>query len=311
MNEWWLMHWGASWLPPSERVVWGWPIATAYVFAGSGGTIMALAAWEAWCRRTPALSRIGLVAGALCVLVGAGILVLDLGVPWRFLNLIIAIPSRIMSSPMTWGVFVLGALPIVGLYSVMMKSSGRFVSGTIIVLGILTAVYPGFLLNATSIALWNSYLPLLFLFTSLSAGAAFMALASGLLIVEPTEGRASVHRMENIAAASTAAELIIVVLFLLAAANDGRALPSLQALLGASVGRYFWSGIGLTLLAGIGLLFTTVPSNRRGQSGPGSLAAAFAVAASGSFLLRVALFLAGFAAFTAVSPFGAYSIQLP
>jgi formate-dependent nitrite reductase membrane component NrfD len=311
MSEWWLMQWGVSWLPPEARTVWGWPIATAYVFAGTSGMIMFLGAYESWRRRAGPLWRVGMFAGVAGIAVAAAIFVVDLGVPWRFLNLIIAVPTRLVSSPMTWGVLVMSVLPLLGLYAVKRGSESRALAPWVMVFGLLLALYPGFLLAATSIALWNTYLPVLFLATSLSAGAAFMALAAGLVIKGLEERRSAVRRMETIAVVSTAAELVLLAMFLYAAGQDGRALPALRALVGSPVGIYFWAGAALTVVAGIGLLPTVLPANRERHAGPVSLAGAFAVAAGGSFLLRASLFLAGFAAFGAVSPFGAYTIQLP
>ena len=311
MNEWWLMQWGVSWLPPEARTVWGWPIATAYVFAGTSGMIMFLAAYESWRRRAAALCRVGMIAGVVGIGMAVAVLVTDLGVPWRFLNLVIALPNRLLSSPMTWGVLLLTVLPLLGLYAVMRGPEKRAVAASVMLLGLLIAVYPGFLLNATSIALWNTSLPLLFLATSLSAAAAFMALTAGLVIAGPEERRSTIRRMETTAVVSTAAELVFLAMFLYAAGQDGRALPALRALLGSPVGPYFWAGAALTVVAGAGLLFSVALRDREHQTGSGSLAGSFAVAAGGSFLLRASLFLAGFAAFSAMNPFGSYTIQLP
>ena len=311
MSEWWLMHWGPAFLPPSEHLVWGWPIAIAYVFAGTSGMIAFLAAMEIVGRRAGAFSRVGLLSSVVGVMVGVAILLLDLGVPWRFLNLVLAIPFRVLSSPMTLGVTVLGILPVAGVYCLKWAPADRRVAAAIAVLGVLTAVYPGFLLNATSIALWNMYLPLVFLSTSLSAGAAFMALVAGMTIDDRGERQGAIDRMERIAVSSTAAELVFLCLFIFAAAHDGRAVPSLRELVAGSAGIYFWGGLGLTVAAGLGLLFAVVLTKQREHSETGSLAKAFVLTATGSFFLRASLFLAGYAAFAEISPFGSYTIQLP
>ena len=315
MTEYWLMHWGPSLLPPAVRTVWGWKIVAAYFFAGTGSMAMFLAAYEDWRRRASALSRVGMISGVVSIGVALVLFVADLGVPFRVFNLIIGWTSRLTSSPMSWGALALTILPLLGLYSVLRGKTGgggnRVVAPWVMLFGVLAAVYPGFLLSATSIALWNSYLPLFFLATSLSAGSAFMALVAALVITEPEERQSSIQRMETTSVVSTVAEIVFLGMLLYAAAADGRALPALRALIGSPVGLYFWIGAALTVAAGVGLLLPMVGGNRQHAAGSGGLGGAFVAAAGGSFLLRFSLFLAGFAAYSAVSPFGSYTLQLP
>ena len=315
MTDYWLMHWGPSILPPAVRTVWGWKIAAAYFFAGTGSMAMFLAAYEDWRKRSGALARVGMISGVASIGVALALFVIDLGVPFRVFNLVIGWTSRLASSSMSWGALALTVLPLLGLYSLLRGKAGtgnnRAVALGVMLFGVLAAVYPGFLLGATSIALWNAYLPLFFLATSLSAGSAFMALVAALVITEPAERQSSIRRMEATSVVSTAAEIVFLGMLLYAAAGNGRALPALRALIGDPVGLYFWVGAALTIAAGVGLLLPMVGERRQHAAGSGGLAGAFAVAASGSFLLRFSLFLAGFAAYSAVSPFGSYTLQLP
>lgn len=315
MAEWWLMHWGPSWLPPEVRTVWGWKAASAIFFAGLAGMVTALAAYEGWCGRSRGLVRVGLASGLVGVLLALALFVADLGVPARFyLVVTLGWTGRLGSSWMPWGALFLTALALAGLAGLrgrdLASRGGRAIALAAMGLGVLSTVYSGFELGATSIALWNLYLPLVFLATSFSAGAAYLALVAAVVVRDPAERTSAARHLGALAIAGTVAEAGIIILFLYAAASDGRSLPAVRALFGFPLALYFWSGA--VLAAGTVALLLPVVARGSGTAVPsGLLVGAFAAAGGGSFLLRLVLMVAGYAAFSPVSPFGSHTIQWP
>ncbi len=253
MPEWWLMHWGPSWLPADVRVVWGWKAAIALFFAGSGAMTMFFAAQEDWRGQSQALVRAGLISGMVGLAVALGPFVWDLGKPLRFyLSMTSGWTSRLGSSWMPWGALFIVLLLALGLYDLALargRATRRVIAVPIMVLALLATVYSGFEFHATNIALWNGYLPLLFLTMSWAVGAAFLMILARYVAAEGQERALAVRRLGQTTLVGVLAEGVVLGLFLWTGAEDTRAAAAVRFLLSGSLSVFFWVSLALVAVA--------------------------------------------------------------
>lgn len=162
-------------MPVVKPPVWTWEIPLYFFIGGLSGmaTVVALAAW---CFRQPDLAR----AAAWTTAVGGGLispalLIMDLGRPKLFLNMLRVFKHR---SPMSMGVYILvgtGAFSVPAALAVELHHGGWFtggwetalgwVAGLLLagaaVFGTLLATYTGVLIGATVIPAWFTHRALL------------------------------------------------------------------------------------------------------------------------------------------------------
>ncbi len=171
---------------------WGWLIVFYVFFAGLGGGAFLFSFVLLFLDKYTAVARIGVLVGPLVVLIGSGMLLLDLGSATRAYRLFTT-PATLLSSWMIRGAWILTAFIVLGL-AFALPSFGLFswlpwnqASGFGLGLGIaaallalVVAVYPGLLLGVIkSIPLWNtSALPPLFFLSGMDTGLATLVLMS-------------------------------------------------------------------------------------------------------------------------------------
>lgn len=235
-----------------------WPVWIAlYLFlAGvSGGAFAASIAASFLGPKYRNTARWGAFLAPWPVLVGTGLLVLDLGSPLRFWMLLVKINPR---SVMSMGTFVISLFSAVAfayfLHQLYVEKKLKFtllpepLLNLVRYIGIPLAValgtYTGFLLNASrAITLWNNgVLPLIFLASALSTGVAAVMVAVAL------SGRWDTVRHEVVNLALADAVLIGLELFALAAyvwsLHIGNlAQQSALAYLNGHYGALFWGGV--------------------------------------------------------------------
>lgn len=253
-------------------------------------------------RRKPdrRLGRISLVTDAgmfvapLIVTISSLFLVIDLGVPERFLMAFLS-PTSLL----TWGAWGLVMFVLFSVFALLLSPFASSVVGRIaesacqivaFVCALFTLLYSAFFLSAyPSVPLLHSPLvPALFTLSSLSAGLALLfliAFARGRITGMLGEMRPLVH----IEAVVVASEMIATIAFVVyAALREPTALASLYSLLFGDVSAVFWVG---AVLVGMVLPFALDIINARRVNmwfvGAGSLCAIV-----GTFCLRYAL-LAG------------------
>jgi len=256
-------------LPPE----WEWPITLALFVAGiaSGAyAAMGLIHFGGDKNDQPVAYRLGFIPLPLMLIVPL-LLIVDLGQPGRFLNLLITSPAAkerggpLMfnsNSPMNWGSW---AMVVFGLFAAIafadaLHHSGRMrfdwlqpIAHNIVVLAVgellalVVSGYSGVLVNVTNQGVWSD---------TWLVGALFICFSelSGLavaLIVSDRTGAARTSAALRTAlfyAATVSAVVLVLFLASLAAAQDG----SLAALIGSLhefVGPVFWIGaVGLGLL---------------------------------------------------------------
>jgi len=256
-------------LPPE----WEWPITIALFIAGiaSGAyAAMGLIHFAGDKNDQPVAYRLGFIPLPL-MLVTPLLLIVDLGSPDRFLNLLIKNPAAAerggplmfnSNSPMNWGSW---AMVIFGLFAAVafadaLHHSGRMrfgwlegISHNIVVLAIgeilalVVSGYSGVLLNVTNQGVWSDtwLMGALFICFSELSGMAVALIVSDRM--GATRTSAAIRKALFYSAAISA---VVLVLFLgsMAAQQDG----SLAALVGTFrefVGPVFWIGaVGLALL---------------------------------------------------------------
>ena len=131
---------------------WGWMLAVDFFFAGMGGGMLVITGIAEIVYGAGVTSLIGNFAGPICIGIGAGFLILELGRPlqaWRvFMNpkAILTIGAWIMSLAIVAGVlyasFGIGAFPWSD------WTAGRKMMAIVsVVSGLVVATYPGILLG--------------------------------------------------------------------------------------------------------------------------------------------------------------------
>jgi hypothetical protein len=228
--------------------VWTWEVPLYFWFGGiaAGSSFVALAADLAGDEHTAVISRRGALA---TVLPAPPLLIMDLGRPERFLNMLRIFKPR---SPMNTGAWCLvafstSAAGAVGADLVGRRDASRALGGATAVLGGYLGSYTGVLLAATAVPLWarsRLFLGPIFVATATATGAAACRLAcvaTGLPAGHPT--RLALGVIES---GAMGVELA------LSTANEHRLGIASRPLSEGRGGRWFRAAKGL-VLAGFGL----------------------------------------------------------
>ncbi|GAB5602395.1 polysulfide reductase NrfD [Thermus sp. FJN-A] len=165
-----------TWPNPMGEESWGIWIALYFFLAGTGGGAYLVS--TLYCRE----HRVRKTAfwAFITVVLGSGLLILDLGQPLRFLNLFLGgwHPASVMWLG-SWFLLLAGA----GLLAVWLRPTPRWFQQVVAFLVALVVGYTAVLLMATAKPFWNAspLLPWLFLASAATAGSALLQL------LEPAE----------------------------------------------------------------------------------------------------------------------------
>lgn len=279
-----------------------WPVLIdVYFFLGGlagGAFVIATIAHLLDARRFRDVSRVGYYLALLALIPCPIILIVDLGVPLRFMNMVRAFNPL---SPMSMGAWALLGFSVCAFLAALMtllEDAGRArnLGGAKIVVGVVggffaffLAAYPGVLLSATARPLWagGHALGALFLAVGASTGAAAVALVL-MLIGRTAAGLAPLRTMLVLA---LLIQLLAVVVFVISAQSSG-SLASTRALATLTSGSHsltFWLGaivVGSVLPLVIGLV------NVKRRS-PGLTALASILVLIGGFLVKFVIVAAG------------------
>ncbi len=286
-----------------EHIIWGVPVALDLFLAGlgAGALFLAVAADLFGGRRYEKITRTGAVIAPWPVLLGVVLLVIDLGRPLRFWELLFRRgPGFLMvnlSSVMSIGVWLLSVFVILSLVYVALVFFGwaftwgkkvRQGVGIIgLVISLLVAVYTGVLLAATANPLWNTVLlPAVFSVSALATGIAAVILVLSFTHIYGARTRVgpSISELEKINSRVISLELLIVALFVLV----GITSPSMRMILGSAYGLLWWVGI-----IGLGLVVPLVFGVRGKVRKPQTSVVVAALVLLGSFFLRYVILLGG------------------
>lgn len=280
-------------------------LAGAYLFFGGAGagTLFFAALLGLWGLRSARETRVYTRALAVGLgLLAAGILCLifDLGRPSQALLLFVN-PTW---SFLTVGTYLLSALAVLGLalllIGAMAPAKARDGDATqvaralMVLLALGVMAYTGLLLrDLRPIHLWTSaWLPVLFVLSSLAAGAACVMLCSSLADETLAVRRVAARRYMKLDVVLVAAEALVCAFYLLAVRTTALGAASVSALVSGEFALLFWCGfvlcgIAVPLGADVALLV------RRQDVNAGVCIAAGAGSIIGCLCLRMGLVLAG------------------
>lgn len=277
----------------SEYLVWHWPIAFYLFLAGvsAGAMFFAVLLKQLCVKDAPHLSgfiRAACLIAPVTVMAGLGILVLDLTKPLQFWKILVFYNS---SSVMSVGVMVLLVytvlmfmwialvmrpyldawselhLPWLLRLTAWLQRSEPTLTGFLLILSLALGAYTGFLLSALPgyPMLNNPVLPILFLLSGLSSGAAASLLGGVLLHGNPNSREVKfIHKIEI---PLILVEIVVIFTFFMGLVLTGgqSKVAALHALGFGLWGVVFWFGI---LLLGLSVplamnLFMTATAKRK------------------------------------------------
>ena len=265
-----------------------------YFFLGgiAGGAYFAAAIADNFGgRRDREIARIGYLIALPLTLACGALLILDLGTPSRFLNMLRMFKFWNPMSIGSWGLGAFGAFAFLSAVLSLGDSEARLalrrnVAKVGSVFGFFLAAYTGVLLSTTAQPIWGEsrLMGALFLASGASTGLASIAVISYFKGANLGEGWSKLKKADSFVMVVELVLLVALVLMLGPAADPitkGRfALP-------------FWGGlVALGLIVPLGLSFVKGGDGRERTAG-GTLAIASVLVLIGGFLLRYVIIMAG------------------
>ncbi len=264
------------------------------------------------------LVRVGYYLAFLAIIPGPIFLIVDLGMPSRFLHmLMVSKPDLTIGmsaitvgpfhlkpfSPMSMGTWALSGFALLAFLAALATfledtGPGRDLSTFKVWVGVIggffgffVAAYPGVLLGATARPLFISahWLGALFLAVGASTGGAAIALILSLL---GGQARESLSRLMRVTAFALIIELVALVLFIVSVSGTGSAGigKALTLLLSGPYSLTFWLGaVVVGLVAPLVLQFGGAIK----KPAPGMVALVSVLVLVGGFLVKYVIFTAG------------------
>ena len=279
-----------------------WPfLIDVYFFLGGlagGAFVFATAAQVLNPRRYRDVVRVGYYLALAALIPCPLILIVDLGVPSRFLNMLMRFN---VDSPMSMGSWALlgfsACAGLAALFTLLEDIRARDFTGAKRLVGVMgsafgffLAAYPGVLLGATARPLWieGHALGALFLAVGASTGAAAMALILAAMGRRAAEQVASVRLMTVVA---LVIQLIAIVVFVgsVQASGSVAATTALRLLTAGPFAMLFWGG-AIVLGSVLPLILGLVDLRRRSF---GLTALTSLLVLVGGFLVKYVIMAAG------------------
>src|SRR5918996_352247 len=248
-----------------------WPVLIdVYFFLGGlagGAFVIATIATLLDPRRFRDVSRVGYYLALAALIPCPIILIVDLGVPVRFMNMMRTFNPASPMSMGAWALLGFSACAFLAALLTLLEDTGRASSLTVpktvvgvvgAFFGFFLAAYPGVLLSATARPLWTGghALGALFLAVGASTGAAAIALVLMLVSRPATD---SVRTLRTMLVLALLIQLVSVVVFVVSLQGSGSAasLRALATLTSGSFSLAFWLGaivVGSVLPLLLGLI---------------------------------------------------------
>lgn len=280
-----------------------WPfLIDVYFFLGGlagGAFVIATIANLLDARRFRDVSRVGYYVALAALIPCPLILIVDLGVPTRFMNMLLSFNALSPMSMGAWALLGFSACAFLAAFMTLLEDTGRSgnLSGPKIVVGVIggffgffLAAYPGVLLGATARPLWlNGHaLGALFLAVGASSGAAAMALILMLVGRRVADG---VGTLRTMLVLSLLIQLLALVVFVASVQMSGSAASThaLALLISGPFRVTFWLG---AIAAGsvLPLILGLMDFKRRSL---GLTAVASVLVLIGGFLVKFVIMAAG------------------
>lgn len=280
-----------------------WPfLIDVYFFLGGlagGAFVIATVALLVDSRRFRDVTRVGYYLALAALVPCPVILIVDLGVPTRFINMVLTFNPLSPMSMGAWALLGLSAAAFLAAFFTLLEdvSKGRDFSGPKLVVGVIggffaffLAAYPGVLLGATARPLWiNAHtLGALFLAVGASTGAAAMALVLAAL---QRRSQAGIARLGTTTVLALLIQLLAVVGMVWSVRSSGsaQALNALALITSGPYSMLFWGGaivVGSVVPLLLGLVALKRPS-------VGLTAVMAVLVLVGGFLMKTLIMAAG------------------
>jgi len=280
-----------------------WPfLIDVYFFLGGlagGAFVIATAALLVNSVRYREVTRVGYYLTLLALLPCPVILIVDLGVPVRFMNMVLTFNPRSPMSMGSWALLGFSAAAFLAALFTLLEDLGkaRDLSGPKRIVGIIggffgffLAAYPGVLLGATARPMWiNAHtLGALFLAVGASTGAAAIALV---LVALGRRSRDGIARVGTATVLALVIQLVAVAGFVWSVQSSGstQALNTLALIISGPYSMLFWGGaivLGSVLPLLLGVIGLMRPS-------AGLTAVASVLVLVGGFLVKTVIMAAG------------------
>lgn len=292
-----------------EHINWGIPVAIYLFTAGMGAAafFIAVMADFAGAKKYASVRLVGAFIAPWPVILGVLFLIVDLGNPQRFWEMLLKrgeglslAPPYLMFNPssiMSVGTWLLTIFVIISfIYLVVVIISGYLPWGGILTksvgaiglpFAVLLAVYTGVLLSATTNELWNNpVLPILFVVSATDTGLAGIIFILALLKMFKlrSEEDTVVHDLEKIDGIIIGLLLVTIALFIVLGIN---AAP-MKAMIGMKFGILFWVGI-----VGLGLIVPLIIETKKAVKSAHTSLIVSVLILLGGFFLRYVILLAG------------------
>jgi formate-dependent nitrite reductase membrane component NrfD len=280
-----------------------WPLLIdVYFFLGglaAGAFVIATAALLLNARRYRDVVRAGYYLALAALLPCPLILIVDLGVPSRFLNMLMRFNTASPMSMGAWALLLFSACAFLAALFTFMEDVGRarqsagvrrLVAVVGSAVGFFLAAYPGVLLGATARPLWTAAHALGALFLAVGASSAAAAIALVLLVMGHRTAD-QVGAIRTMTVLALVIQLASVVVFVASVQGSG-SLASTAALKLLTEGRFaalFWGG-AIVLGSVLPLVLGMADLRRRSF---GLTAATAVLVLVGGFLVKYVIVAAG------------------
>ena len=292
-----------------EHFNWGIPVAVDLFLAalGAGAFMLAVLADLTGKKRYRLISAVGAFIAPWPVIGGVLLLVIDLGRPWLFWEMLLKRGEGLtleypflqfrLGSTMSIGTWVLTIFvwvsfayiaATVAAYPFKWVGILRKLIGIIgLPIAIMVTVYTGVLLSASPNPLWNSmWLPVTFVFSAMATATAsvIFVIAALKLFGVVGEHNADVPKLERMNSTVIFVQLLAVIVFMLASLG----VPQMKLVIGAGFGALWWVGIIF-----LGLVVPFLYGRKGEVKSPQTSLVMAALVLLGGFFLRYVILIAG------------------
>ncbi|HEV8142712.1 MAG TPA: NrfD/PsrC family molybdoenzyme membrane anchor subunit [Methylomirabilota bacterium] len=232
-----------------------WPfLIDVYFFLGGlagGAFVIATIATLVDSRRYRDVVRAGYYLALAALIPCPVILIIDLGVPARFMNMMTTFNTRSPMSMGSWALAIFGiCVGLAALFTLLEDLRGRDFSNLKVVVGAIggvfgffVAAYPGVLLGATARPLWTNGHALGALFLAVGASTAAAAIALVLVLFGRARG-AGASAIRRMTVLSLVVQALSLIVFIVAVQSAGSAVSdrALALLMSGPFKLTFWIG---------------------------------------------------------------------